>query len=141
MSSVEDDMPHTGVMKLDTNGHQIPACAISLIDGDVLSDALKKDSELEIFLKMDCKLLPDEISYNVIGEIKGSEFTEEIIVAGGHLDSWETGTGAHDDGAGVVHTIEILRAFKQLQYKPKRTIRVVAFMNEENGGRGAKLTH
>lgn len=138
MSSVEDDMPHTGVMKLDTNGRQIPACAISLIDGDVLSDALKKDSELEIFLKMDCKLLPDEISYNVIGEIKGSEFTEEIIVAGGHLDSWETGTGAHDDGAGVVHTIEILRAFKQLQYKPKRTIRVVAFMNEENGGRGAK---
>ncbi|MBC7863266.1 MAG: M20/M25/M40 family metallo-hydrolase, partial [Bacteroidia bacterium] len=136
MSSVHDDVPHTGVMRLDTNGRQIPACAVSLIDGDMLSEMLKQDANVEVTIKMNCKLLPDEISYNVIGEIKGSEFPDEIIVSGGHLDSWETGTGAHDDGAGVVHTIEMLRAFKQIGYKPKRTIRVVAFMNEENGGRG-----
>lgn len=136
MSSINDDVPHTGVMRLDTNGRQIPACAISLVDGDMLSEMLKKDDQLEVTLKMSCKLLPDEKSYNVIGEIKGSEFPDEIIVAGGHLDSWETGTGAHDDGAGIVHTIEILNTFKTLGYKPRRTIRVVAFMNEENGGRG-----
>jgi carboxypeptidase Q len=137
MSSVNDDVPHTGVMRLDTNGRQIPACAVSLIDGDELSEMIKNDPGTEVTLKMNCKLLPDEKSWNVIGEIKGSEFPEEIILAGGHLDSWDTGTGAHDDGAGVVHTIELLRAFKQLGYKPRRTIRVVAFMNEENGGRGA----
>ena len=136
MSTVKDDVPHTGVMQLDTNGRQIPACAVSLIDGDALSEILKKDPAAEVMLKMNCKLLPDEVSYNVIGEIRGSEFPEEVIVAGGHLDSWDTGTGAHDDGAGIVHTIELLRVYKTLGYKPKRTIRVVAFMNEENGGRG-----
>jgi carboxypeptidase Q len=136
MSSVKDDVPHTGVMRLDTNGRQIPACAISLIDGDALSEMISKDANAELILKMSCKLLADETSYNVIGELRGSEFPDEIILAGGHLDSWETGTGAHDDGAGVVHTIEILRAFKQLGYQPKRTIRVCAFMNEENGGKG-----
>ena len=78
------------------------------------------------------------LSYNVVGEIKGSEHPEEIIVVGGHLDSWETGKGAHDDGAGVVQSIEVLRAFKALGIKPKRTIRAVAFMNEENGLMGGK---
>ena len=136
MSSVKDDVPHTGVMKLDTNGRQIPACAISLIDGDELSEMIRKDEKTEACLTMSCRLLPDEVSYNVIGEIRGSEFPDEIILAGGHLDSWDNGKGAHDDGAGIVHTIELLRVYKKMGYKPKRTIRVVAFMNEENGGRG-----
>jgi carboxypeptidase Q len=136
MSSVKDDAPHTGVMKLDTNGRQIPACAVSLVDGDALSAMIAQDEKTEITLTMNCKLLPDETSYNVIGEIRGSEFPNEIMLAGGHLDSWDNGKGAHDDGAGVVHTIELLRVFKKIGYKPKRTIRVVAFMNEENGGRG-----
>lgn len=137
MSSLRDDFPHTGVMRLDTHGVQIPACAVSLVDGDALSDLLKKDTETEVTLKMNCKLLPDENSFNVIGEIRGIEFPDEIILAGGHLDAWDLGTGAHDDGAGIVHTMELLRVFREIGYKPRRTIRVVAFMNEENGGRGA----
>ena len=136
MSSVRDDAPHTGVMKLDTNGRQIPACAVSLIDGDALSEMIAKDEKTEISLNMSCELLPDEKSYNVIGEIRGTQFPEEILLAGGHLDSWDNGKGAHDDGAGIVHTIELLRVYKEIGYRPKRTIRVVAFMNEENGGRG-----
>lgn len=138
MSSLRDDFPHTGVMRLDTNGFQIPACAVSLLDGDALSELLKKDSDIEITLKMNCKLLPDENSFNVIGEIRGMEFPDEIILAGGHLDSWDLGTGAHDDGAGIVHTMELLRVFREVGYQPRRTIRVVSFMNEENGGRGGE---
>ncbi|HMR57296.1 MAG TPA: M20/M25/M40 family metallo-hydrolase, partial [Cyclobacteriaceae bacterium] len=80
--------------------------------------------------------LEDAPSFNVVGEIRGSEYPDEIIVVGGHLDSWDMGQGAHDDGAGCVQSIEVLRLFKQLGYKPKRTIRAVMFMNEENGLRG-----
>ena len=82
-------------------------------------------------------MLPDTIGHNVIGEIKGSEFPQEIITIGGHLDSWDPGEGASDDGTGVVQSIEVLRAFKTIGYKPKRTIRIVLFANEENGTRGA----
>jgi carboxypeptidase Q len=87
---------------------------------------------------MDCKNFPDETSYNVIGELTGSQFPNEIITFGGHLDSWDTGEGAHDDGAGIVHCLEALRILKELKYKPKHTLRVVFFMNEENGNKGGQ---
>jgi carboxypeptidase Q len=117
---------------------KIPACAISTNGADMLSDMLTKDPDLMFTLNMQCQMLPEEKSYNVIGEIKGSEFPNEYIVIGGHLDSWDIGDGAHDDGAGIVQSMELLYVFKALGIKPKRTIRVVAFMNEENGGRGGK---
>ncbi|MGZ4036167.1 MAG: M20/M25/M40 family metallo-hydrolase [Bacteroidia bacterium] len=134
----QDDNPHTGVMGYKDSLNKIPACAISTNAANWLSNYLKTDKELKFFLKMGCKTLPDEKSYNVVGEIKGSENPNEYIVVGGHLDSWDTGKGANDDGSGVVQSIEVLRIYKALGLKPKRTIRAVAFMNEENGGRGGK---
>ena len=92
--------------------------------------------ELNFFFKLNCKQLEDVESFNVIGEIKGTTHPEEIMVVGGHLDSWDLGDGAHDDGAGCVQGMEVLRLFKATGYKPKRTLRVVLFMNEENGLRG-----
>ena len=97
---------------------------------------LKLNPDLRFFLKQNCKNYPDVLSHNVIGEIKGTEKPEEIIVVGGHLDSWDLGDGSHDDGAGIVQSMEVLRLFKKLNIKPKRTLRVVLFMNEENGLRG-----
>jgi hypothetical protein len=87
-------------------------------------------------MKTNCQMLPEADSHNVIGEIKGSEFPNEVIVIGGHLDSWDPAQGAHDDGAGCVHSMEVLHTLKRVGYKPKRTIRCVLFMNEENGLKG-----
>lgn len=132
-----DDYPHTGNMGYKDGVRKIPACAISTNGAELLHEKLKKDPKLKFYLQMNCRTLPDVPSANVIGEIKGSEFPEEIIVIGGHLDSWDLGEGAQDDGAGVVQSMEILHLFKRMGYQPKRTIRAVAFMNEENGVRGA----
>ena len=99
---------------------------------------MQMSSGTKFFMKINSTTLADEPSFNVVGEIKGSEKPEKIIVVGGHLDSWDNGEGAHDDGAGVVQSIEVLRILKALNYKPKYTIRAVAFMNEENGLRGGK---
>jgi hypothetical protein len=134
----QDDNPHTGVLGYKDSIAKIPACAISTNAANWLSNYLKTDKDLKFFLKMNCETLPDERSYNVVGEIWGSEKKDEYVVVGGHLDSWDTGKGAHDDGAGIVQSIEVLRIFKSAGIKPKRTIRAVAFMNEENGGRGGK---
>lgn len=132
----DDDFPHTGVMiyKGDT---KIPAAALSTNDANKLSDYLGNTKDIPFYLKMSCKNYPDEKSYNVIGEIRGSEFPDEIIVIGGHLDAWDNGEGAHDDGAGCVQSIDVLHIIRELGLKPKRTIRCVMFMNEENGARGA----
>jgi Peptidase family M28 len=138
MTLAFDDFPHTGSMANYDSVPPIPACAISTIGAQKLSESLTKDNNLQFFYKASCKTLPDAPSHNVIGEIKGSEFPEEIIIVGGHLDAWETGDGAHDDGAGVVQAMDVLRLFKDLNIQPKRTIRCVAFMNEENGGRGGE---
>lgn len=135
-TTLKDDHPHTGAMGYTDSLHKIPACAISTNGADWLSEHLKQNKELKFFIKTNCKTLPDEKSYNVVGEIYGSMLPAEYIVVGGHLDSWDTGTGAHDDGAGVVQSIEVLRIYKALGIKPNRTIRAVAFMNEENGRRG-----
>lgn len=133
-----DDEPHTGSMGYKLNIPKIPAVAISTNAAELLSSLLKEDKELKFYFETHCKMLSDKTSYNVVGEIKGSKKPEEIIVVGGHLDSWDTGEGAHDDGAGVVQSMEVLYLFKTLNIKPKRTIRCVLFMNEENGLRGGK---
>ena len=138
MSLKIDDVPHTGSMHYDTKYAKIPAAAISTQDADLLSTIIKKDRNARFYYQMNPKTLPDVKSYNVIGEIKGTTLPDEIIVVGGHLDSWDIGEGAHDDGAGCVQSMEALRLFKALKLKPKRTIRCVLFMNEEFGLRGGK---
>lgn len=133
-----DDYPHTGSMSYGDlpENKRIPAAAISTNAAELLSASLKLDPRIKFYFKQNCKQFPDVQSYNVIGEIKGSSNPEEIIVVGGHLDSWDLGDGSHDDGAGCVQGMGVLQIFKQIDYRPKRTIRVVLYMNEENGLRG-----
>lgn len=138
LASNEDEWPHTGNSAYEEGVTKIPAAAIATRDATLLSGLLGKDPNLRFYLNMQCELLPDAPSHNVIGEIKGSMYPNEVIVVGGHLDSWDNGQGAHDDGAGIVHSIEVLHLFKKLGIKPKRTVRCVLFMNEENGTRGAE---
>ncbi len=135
-----DDFPHTGSTNYGdlTEDQKIPAAAISTNAADLLSTTLKLDPNIQFYFKQNCKQLEDVLSYNVIGEIRGSTKPEEIMVVGGHLDSWDLGDGAHDDGAGCVQSMDVLRLMKLSGYKPKRTIRVVLFMNEENGLRGGR---
>ncbi|MFN5417390.1 MAG: M20/M25/M40 family metallo-hydrolase [Flavobacteriia bacterium] len=130
-----DDHPHTGSMHYDESVTKIPAAAISTKDCDLIA-SMENKKNIELIFEMDCRSYPDETSYNVIGELTGTEFPNEIITFGGHLDSWDAGEGAHDDGAGIVHSLEALRILKTLNYKPKHTLRVVFFMNEENGNKG-----
>jgi carboxypeptidase Q len=136
MGSNLEDYPHTGSLRYAPNIPKIPAVAISTRDADLLSSMLKEEKDLQFFIETHCETLADAPSFNVIGEIKGTEFPKEIIVVSGHLDSWDLGQGAHDDGAGCVQAMEVLRLFKSMGYKPKRTIRAVMYMNEENGLRG-----
>lgn len=133
-----DDFPHTGVMFYDQAQDSIPAFALSTNSSFRLSQAMNQNRIVELELESHCKRYPDVMSSNVIAELTGSEFPNEYIVVGGHLDSWDVGEGAHDDGAGVVQALELIRVFKALGIRPKRTIRCVFFMNEENGARGAK---
>ena len=135
MTSVADDEPHTGNMVYDTtiSKIKIPAAALSYKTADLLHETLLKDAGLQLSLETHCETLPDVLSFNVVGQINGSEKPNDYIIAGGHLDSWDNGQGAHDDGTGIVQCIEILSAFKQSGIKPKHNIRAVAFMNEENG--------
>jgi carboxypeptidase Q len=135
MSHAADNNPHTGSTRYNDSFPKIPAAAVGLQDADLLAALLQKE-QATVFLKTNGKMLADTVAHNIIGEITGSEFPEEIITVGGHLDSWDAAEGAHDDGSGCVQSIEILRAFKAIGYKPKRTIRVVLFANEENGLRG-----
>jgi len=136
MTVAHDDNPHTGGMRYGTGVPLIPTAAISTNGADLLSKTLKESPGLTFYFKQNCETLPDAKSYNVVGEIKGSEKPDEIIVVGGHLDSWDLSEGAHDDGAGCMQSVEVLRMMKTLGMKPKHTIRAVMFMNEENGLRG-----
>tara|TARA_B100001093_G_scaffold278203_2_gene265929 strand:- start:155 stop:1534 length:1380 start_codon:yes stop_codon:yes gene_type:complete len=135
-----DDFPHTGVMYYGnlSSPNRIPAAAISTNSAEKLSDLLKINPDLKFLLRQQCKQFDDVLSSNVIAEIKGSEYPDEIILVGGHLDSWDIGDGSHDDGAGIVQSMDVINIFRKINYIPKRTIRVVFFMNEENGLRGAK---
>ena len=133
-----DDYPHTGSMSYGDVPveKRIPAAAISTKGAELLSTTLKLNPNINFYFRQNCRQYPDVQSYNVIGEIRGSEHPEEIMVVGGHLDSWDLGDGSHDDGAGCVQSMEVLHLFKKIGYRPKRTLRVVLFMNEENGLRG-----
>ncbi|MGB8193990.1 MAG: M20/M25/M40 family metallo-hydrolase [Chitinophagaceae bacterium] len=136
MTHAADNHPHTGGMTYNDSFPKIPALAVGIQDADKLAAAIQQQQNIRLYLKSNAAMLPDTIGHNVIGELRGSEFPDEYITIGGHLDSWDPAEGAHDDGAGCVHSIEVLRALKASGYKPKRTIRIVLFANEENGLRG-----
>jgi carboxypeptidase Q len=132
-----DDIPHTGATNYVPNQPKIPAAALSTLAANQLSAALAADPHLKIEIKIHSHWFPDAPSHNVIGEIRGSEFPDQVIIVGGHLDSWDIAPGAHDDGSGIVQSIEVLRVFKALGIKPRHTLRCVLFVNEENGLAGA----
>jgi carboxypeptidase Q len=140
MTNSVDDFPHTGTMSYRDLPEEkyIPTAAISSRAANILSTDLKQNPNLKFHFKQSCETLPDAPSFNVIGEIRGSENPKNILVVGGHLDSWDLGEGAHDDGTGIVQSLEVAYLFKKNNIKPKNTLRVVFFMNEENGTRGAK---
>lgn len=133
-----DDLPHTGNMNYGDipASQRIPAAAISTNDAELLSSMLALSKNIKFFFRQNCQQLNEVQSYNVIGQITGSEFPDEYFVVGGHLDSWDLGDGSHDDGAGCVQSMDVLRLLKETGIKPKHSIRVVLFMNEENGLRG-----
>lgn len=133
-----DNTPHVGMIRYDTTVTQIPFVAIGIQDADLLSKSIASDPGSKINLKLNCQTKPDAESFNLIGEIKGSKFPNEIVVVSGHFDSWDQGDGAHDDAAGCVQSLESLYIIKKLNIKPSRTIRCIFYMNEENGVRGAR---
>jgi len=137
LTSALDNYPHTGGTSYGTNT-PIPAAALSTVAANKLSAMLHQHNAapVKFFLKTNCETLPDVLSYNVIGEIKGTDNNNKYITVGGHLDSWDLAEGAHDDGTGVMQSAEVLRIFKALGYRPKNNIRAVFFMNEENGHKG-----
>jgi len=138
MTTKLDDVPHTGTQAYeDDTPYKAPSFAISTQGADLLSQMIKNEP-VRVYLRNTSKMLSDKKSYNVIGEIKGSQYPNEIILVGGHLDSWDIGTGAHDDGAGCVHSMDVINIMNTIGYKPKRTIRCVLFQNEENGLKGAR---
>ncbi|MBV8327519.1 M20/M25/M40 family metallo-hydrolase [Chryseobacterium sp.] len=134
LSSAFDDVPHTGAMRYEDNVPKVPAVAIGSTTADEL-EALLKNQKMSAKLNSNCGMKGEKLSHSVIGEITGKK-DQSVIVVGGHLDSWDVGEGAHDDGAGIVQSIEVLRTFKKLGIKNNHTIRVVCFANEENGVKG-----
>lgn len=133
-----DTFPHTGVMRYFETPKEIPAFSISTVHSNLLDQLLVDDPKLKVYLKSDCKFLPEETSYNVIGEVRGSEFPKEFITVGGHIDSWDNTDGSHDDGGGCAQSIDVWRIFHELGYKPKHTLRVVMFIDEEMNQRGGR---
>jgi len=133
-----DKHAHTGSMGYEEGVDKIPSVALSIEDANMLSELLKKSPKIKGYLNVNSQTLPDKDSYNVIAENRGAVEPDKIITFGGHLDSWDVGEGTHDDGAGVVHSIEALRIIKASGYKPRYTLRCVLFMNEENGNNGGK---
>ena len=128
--------PHTGALQYTNDAPKIPAAAITSEDGDRLQRLADHGTKVVVRLKMEAHFEPDAESANVVGEIRGRERPDEVVVIGGHLDSWDVGAGASDDGGGCVATWEALRIMKKLNLRPRRTVRVVLWTNEENGGRG-----
>lgn len=137
-SSTYEDYPHTGGMSYREGLDSIPHGGLGVLSSEKLSQAIKENPRLTLTIKLSGKWFPDALSHNVVGELRGSKSPEKIITVGGHLDSWDVGEGAHDDGAGCVHSIGALRLFQKQNIKPNNTIRAVMFMNEENGLRGGK---
>lgn len=131
-------LPHTGALRYDDEVPKIPSAAISAEDADMIQRLLAAGEPVRVRLRLGCRTLPDAMSANVLGEVRGSEKPEEVVVIGAHLDSWDVGHGAHDDGAGVVIVMEAMRVIAEAGRKPRRTIRGVLFTNEENGLRGGR---
>jgi carboxypeptidase Q len=129
-------LAHTGVMQYASDTARIPAAAIASEDADRLQRLVDRGGPVVVRLKMEARTEPDVLSANVVGELRGREKPDEIVVVGGHLDSWDVGAGALDDGAGCIVTWEAARLMKKLGLRPRRTVRVVLFTNEENGARG-----
>ncbi len=138
LTEATDNNPHTGSMTYSDSFPKIPAVALGLQDADYLWGVCKQNKNVVVSITTNGRFLPDAVGHNVVAELKGSDHKDEIITVGGHLDSWDVNEGAHDDGAGVVQTMEVLRVLKALGYKPSRTIRFVLFANEENGLRGGE---
>ena len=136
LTEATDNNPHTGVMAYNDSFPKIPAAAIGLKDADYLWTTCKRNTTVKVSLVTNGSFLPEAIGHNVVAELKGTQFPNEVITVGGHLDSWDVNEGAHDDGAGIVQTMEVMRALKAMNYTPKRTLRFVLFANEENGGAG-----
>ena len=141
LTHAQDDIPHTGATTYTPDAPRIPAAALSTVAADKLSAALatatKSGGSVRVALKINSQWFEDAPSHNVIGEIRGTEFPDEVILVGGHLDSWDVAPGAHDNGSGVVQSMEVLRLFHVLGLKPRHTLRCVLFTNEENGLRGS----
>ena len=131
------DTPHTGSMGYNKDAARIPAASITVEDAELV-DRLAAKGSVQIRLRLESQMHPDAPSANVIGELRGREHPEEVVLLAAHLDSWDVGQGAHDDGAGVVVMMQALRTLQALHLTPRRTIRVVLFTNEENGLRGGK---
>lgn len=132
-----DGHPHTGAMRYVDGVAKVPSAAVATADAEELSKRLKQ-GPVRVRLELGCKTLPDVEGFNIVGDYRGSQKPDELVLIGGHLDAWDLGTGAHDDGAGVAHCLEAIRLLKASGWRPKRTIRVVLFANEENGLRGAR---
>ena len=130
-------LPHTGALRYSDGVPQIPAAAISTEDADFLQRMQDRGITVRVRLRMEAQFLPDADSFNVVGELRGREWPDEVVVLGGHIDSWDVGTGSTDDGGGCVVTWEALRLMKKLNLRPRRTVRIVLWTNEENGTRGA----
>jgi hypothetical protein len=134
----EDRHPHTGMLRYDADAPRIPAAAVSTADADLLSSLVRKEKGVSVSLRMDCRDMGKVVSANVVGEITGSDLPSEIVLLGGHLDSWDLGVGAHDDAAGCAAALEAVALLRDLGVRPRRTIRVVLFMDEEFGGTGGR---
>ncbi len=130
--------PHTGALRYDENLPKIPAAAITTEDAELIARLMKQGEAVSVHLSMNARMLPEAASANVVGELRGSTNPEEIVVIGGHIDSWDVGQGAHDDGGGCIIAIEAINVLRKLDMIPRRTIRVVLWTNEENGLRGGK---
>lgn len=139
MSIEIDDFPHTGITRYVDGVKQVPAIALSTKAAEMLSSYLAVDPDLYFFFRTTCLAGPDVPSFNVIGEIRGSAFPNEIITIGGHLDAWDIAEGAHDDGGGCIQSIEVLRLLQTAGIRPEHTIRAVMFMDEEVAQRGAQM--
>ncbi len=138
MSLAVDDVPHTGAMHYEDGAARVPAAAVSTAGAERLSALLRAKPDLRLRLRLDCADRGEAPSSNVVGEIRGGKLADEIVLVGAHLDGWDVGQGAHDDGSGCAEVLEAMRILRALDLRPARTVRAVLFMNEENGTRGAR---
>ncbi len=136
VTTANHDYAHTGVTRYNQDGANIPALAVSPVGADILGHQLRLDPDLQLYVRNTSHMLPDLLSHNVVGEIRGSEYPNEIITVGGHIDAWDNTEGAHDDGGGCMQSIDVLRIFIEEGIRPKRTVRAVMFMDEEIAQRG-----